>query len=150
MIDTRISFYSRNTHLLPPKPSSSFRHLKRGIQDFFREGCGSVLECLTCGHWARHIHPSLVLVQPRKTRPCLNERLLMGRKESNKTNKQNKVSRTFIRTMFWFQLIKLLTMLLLFNDCIIVILLSVSLLTLMPINCRWAWLSYSPKFRCQS
>ena len=30
---TCISFYSRNT-LLPPKPKSSFRHLKRGIQDF--------------------------------------------------------------------------------------------------------------------
>ena len=34
IMDTRISFYSRNTHLLPPKPKSSFRHLKRGIQDF--------------------------------------------------------------------------------------------------------------------
>ena len=34
IIDTRISFYSRNTHLLPPKPKSSFRHLKQGIQDF--------------------------------------------------------------------------------------------------------------------
>ena len=34
IIHTRISFYSRNTHLLPPKPKSSFRHLKRGIQDF--------------------------------------------------------------------------------------------------------------------
>ena len=34
MIDTRISFYSRNTHLLPPKPKYYFRHLKRGIQDF--------------------------------------------------------------------------------------------------------------------
>ena len=33
-IDTRISFYSCNTHLLPPKHKSSFRHLKRGIQDF--------------------------------------------------------------------------------------------------------------------
>ena len=33
IIDTHISFYSRNTHLLPPKPKSSFRHLKRGIQD---------------------------------------------------------------------------------------------------------------------
>ena len=32
--DTRISFYSRNTHLLPPKPKSSFGHPKRGIQDF--------------------------------------------------------------------------------------------------------------------
>ena len=34
-------------------------------------------------------YPSLVLVQPRKTRPCLTERLLMGRKELNQTNKQN-------------------------------------------------------------
>ena len=31
---------------------------------------------------------SLVLVQPRKTRTCLTEKLLMGRKESNQTNKQ--------------------------------------------------------------
>ena len=30
------------------------------------------------------IYPSLVLVQPRKTRPSITERLLMGRKESNK------------------------------------------------------------------
>ena len=41
----------------------------------------------------RHIYPSLVLVQPRKTRPCLTNRLLMGRKESNQT-KQNKASET--------------------------------------------------------
>ena len=50
IIDTRISFYSRNTHLLPPKPKSSFVIL-------------------------------------------------------------NEVSRIFILTMFWFQQIKLLTML---------------------------------------
>ena len=31
----------------------------------------------------RHIYPSWVLVQPRKTCPCLTERLLMGRKKSN-------------------------------------------------------------------
>ena len=37
--------------------------------------------------WARHINPSLVLVQPRKTRPFIAERLLMGRKESNQTKK---------------------------------------------------------------
>ena len=42
---------------------------------------------LRCGPRARHIYPSLELVQPRKTRPCLTERLLMGRKESNQTNK---------------------------------------------------------------
>ena len=64
------------------------------------EHSGSVVECLTrdwevagstspaslpYGPWARYIYPSLVLVQPRKTCPCLIERLLMGRKESNHT-----------------------------------------------------------------
>ena len=33
---------------------------------------------------SKTIYLSLVLVRPRKTRPCLTERLLMGRKESNK------------------------------------------------------------------
>ena len=37
---------------------------------------------------SKNISPSLVLVQPRKTRPFITERLLMGRKESNQTNKQ--------------------------------------------------------------
>ena len=61
-----------------------------------RERSGLVVECegpqvpvslasLRCGHWTRHIYPSLVLVQPRKTCPCLTERLLNGRKESNQT-----------------------------------------------------------------
>ena len=30
---------------------------------------------------SKNINPSLVLVQPRKTRPFITERLLMGRKE---------------------------------------------------------------------
>ena len=62
------------------------------------ECSGSVVECLTWDWraagssltgvtvlcpWARHINPSLVLVQSRKTRPYITERLLMGRKESN-------------------------------------------------------------------
>ena len=34
------------------------------------------------------MNPGLVLVQPRKTCPFITERLLMGRKESNQTNKQ--------------------------------------------------------------
>ena len=34
---------------------------------------------------SKDINPSLVLVQPRKTRPFITERLLMGRKESNQT-----------------------------------------------------------------
>ena len=71
------------------------------INVFMREYSGSVVECLTWDRraaglsltgvtalwtWARHIYPSLVLVQPRKTSPYINERLLMGRKESNKTS----------------------------------------------------------------
>ena len=38
---------------------------------------------------SKNINPSLVLVQPRQTCPFITERLLMGRKESNQTNKQN-------------------------------------------------------------
>ena len=38
---------------------------------------------------SKNINPSLELVQPRKTYPYITERLLMGRKESNQTNKTN-------------------------------------------------------------
>ena len=41
---------------------------------------------------ARHINPSLVLVQPRKIRPFISERLLMGRKASNQTNKNHVIA----------------------------------------------------------
>ena len=34
IVDQRIKFYSQNTNLLSPKPISTFRHLKQGIQDF--------------------------------------------------------------------------------------------------------------------
>ena len=37
IVDKRIKFYSNNTVLLPPKPKSSFRHLKQGIQEFHRK-----------------------------------------------------------------------------------------------------------------
>ena len=36
---------------------------------------------------SKNINPSLVLVQPRKTRPFLTERLMMVLKESNQTKK---------------------------------------------------------------
>ena len=36
---------------------------------------------------SKNINPSLVLVQPRKTCPYITERLLMGCKESNQTNR---------------------------------------------------------------
>ena len=38
---------------------------------------------------SKNINPSLVLVQPRKTHPIITERLLMGRKESNKQTRTN-------------------------------------------------------------
>ena len=41
---------------------------------------------------SKNINPSLVLVQPRKTRPFITERLLMGRKESNQTNKHPNIN----------------------------------------------------------
>ena len=34
---------------------------------------------------SKNINPSLVMVQPRKTRPFITERLMMGHKESNQT-----------------------------------------------------------------
>ena len=37
---------------------------------------------------SKNINPSLVQVQPKKTRSFITERLLMGRKESNQANKQ--------------------------------------------------------------
>ena len=40
---------------------------------------------------SKNINPSLVLVQPRKTRPFITERLLMGRKESNQIKQTNKI-----------------------------------------------------------
>ena len=65
------------------------------------EHSGSVVECFTRDRGAAgssltgvtalwslsktHTYPSLVLVQPRNTRPYITERLLMGRKESKQT-----------------------------------------------------------------
>ena len=46
----------------------------------------------------KNINPRLVLVQPRKTRPFINERLLMGRKESNQTKTYNIFDYIFLTT----------------------------------------------------
>ena len=62
-----------------------------------RERSGRVLDARPRGRWfephcvvsfSKNINPSLVLVQPRKTRPYITERLLMGRKEPNKTKQK--------------------------------------------------------------
>ena len=46
---------------------------------------------------SKNINPSLVLVQPRKTRPFITERLLMGRKESIQTKQKNSNKRRLHR-----------------------------------------------------
>ena len=82
----------------------------RGFKPHLRH-CVVVLEQL------RHIYPSLVLVQPRKTHPCLTERLLMGRKESNQANKQRlrpactyaQSDLSLCKSLNYFMNIKLLT-----------------------------------------
>ena len=43
---------------------------------------------------SKNINPSLVLVQPRKTRPYITERLMMGRKESNQTKSNETLNQT--------------------------------------------------------
>ena len=68
-----------------------------------RRAAGSSLTGVTVVSLSKNINPSLVLVQPRKTRPFITERLLMGRKESNQTNKQISIpsmQKEFIDTQF--------------------------------------------------
>ena len=91
----------------PPDKSGNWKtiffisHPKHMLWVLKREGVqrliGRVLDSRLKGrrfepHWlhcivalSKNINPSLVLVQPRKTRPLITERLLMGRKETNQT-----------------------------------------------------------------
>ena len=55
---------------------------------------------------SKKINPSLVLVQPRKTRPFITDRLMMGRKESNQTNKQNKCILKVLMVMIFFPIFR--------------------------------------------
>ena len=64
---------------------SGIYHVKKGAQRLSGRVLDSRLRVQDSPASLRY--PSLVLVQPRKTRPCLTEILLMGRKESNQTNK---------------------------------------------------------------
>ena len=68
------------------------------IKTIFRELSGRVLDSRPRGRrfevhrhhcivsLSKNINPSLVLVQPRNTRPFMTDGLLMGHKESNQTN----------------------------------------------------------------
>ena len=48
---------------------------------------------------SKNINPRLVLVQPRKTCLFINERLLLGRKESNQTKTRDKKMNEIILTL---------------------------------------------------
>ena len=87
----------RGHAMAQPERRKSYVH-QRGAQwlsgrvlDSRPKGCGFEPDRRHCVvSLSKYINPSLVLVQPRKTRPFITERLLMGRKESNQTNKQIK------------------------------------------------------------
>ena len=64
-------------------------------QNCLQRLCDDTLQYLGSLHssytfMCKSINPSLVLVQARKNRPYITERLLMGCKESNQTNKTDK------------------------------------------------------------
>ena len=51
---------------------------------------------------SKNINPSLVLVQPRKTRPFITERLLMGRKESIKQKQINTHTCSYLYDIIYY------------------------------------------------
>ena len=84
IIDTRISFYSRNTHLLSSKPKSSFHHLKRGIQDFNMnfilvladKAANNVVVVLRL-YYINTLKRELVDTNAYKLQPSLSERVIV-------------------------------------------------------------------------
>ena len=80
----KIAIVTNCMHIVPcslqPSNTCQMRPRGRGFEPHLRHCVVSL---------SKNINPSLVLVQPRKTRPYIHvtERLLMGHKESNQTNK---------------------------------------------------------------
>ena len=84
IIDTRISFYSRNTHFLPPKSKSSFPHIKRCIQDFHinyvlvpsdKAVNNVVVVCQL--YYINNLKRELVDTNTYKLQPSLSERVII-------------------------------------------------------------------------
>ena len=76
-VNKRISFYCQNTNLLPPKPKTSLRHLKLGIQKFHRKYVlapslfdGSIILIL--------LSKNLVVQRPMNYNPWLKRGLLVN------------------------------------------------------------------------
>ena len=53
---------------------------------------------------SKNINPSLVLVQPRKTRPFITEKLLMGCKESNQTKTTKSMGLKAVHMYLYFSI----------------------------------------------
>ena len=71
--------------LIIVKHTQGAQWLSGRVLDLRPRGCGFKPHRPHCVvSLSKNIIPGLVLVQPRKTRPFITERLLMGRKESNK------------------------------------------------------------------
>ena len=68
----------------PPWQNKKLSFRERRVLDLRPRGCGFEPHRRHCVvSLSKNINPSLVLGHPRKTRPFITERLLMGRKESN-------------------------------------------------------------------
>ena len=84
IIDTRISFYSLNTHLLPPKLKSSFRHLELGFQDFCMnyvlvpaDKAANSVVVVWWLHYINTLKPELVDTNAYKLQPSLREKVIV-------------------------------------------------------------------------
>ena len=77
------------------------------VLDMRLRGCGFEPHRRHCVvSLSKNINFSLVLVQPRKTRPFIIERLLMGRKESNQRKKEKKKATLYKNSLKKFDLSK--------------------------------------------
>ena len=103
------SYFLKNVPMYPFNRKhfhGKIQELSGRVLDSRPWGCGFEPHLCHCVLLLRkNISPSLVLVQPRKTRPFITERLLMGRKESNQTN-HGKIRLTI--TIFIFSIAHLL------------------------------------------
>ena len=87
-VDLIISFKNLLTIGCKNKLLKGEQWLSGRVLDFRTRGCRFEPHQRHCVvSLSKNINPRLVLVQARKTRPFITERLLMGRKESNQTNK---------------------------------------------------------------
>ena len=94
MVDKQAKHSALSSSLLLSEMVAKLQKIQNHYTNKYRKPSGSVVECLTRDRGAspgvttscpraRHINPSLVLVQPRKSHPYITERLFTGRKESN-------------------------------------------------------------------